>query len=181
MTDLLLDLTRRYSEPHRHYHTLRHVAEMLLQGCAFPLTDEQVMAVWFHDAVYNPRSRTNETESAALARLALARAGWQTDAIDRVAGMILDTAGHQPSQPQSGAVLDLDLAVLAAEPGAYGRYVASVRAEYAFVPDAEWRAGRCKWALAMLARERLFWTPWGIHKEEAARHNLEAEAQALAV
>ena len=60
---LLLDLTRRYAEPHRHYHTLEHVAGMLYEGRAFPLDDGQVLAVWFHDAVYDARRSDNRSRA----------------------------------------------------------------------------------------------------------------------
>ena len=66
-TDLLMELTRRYTEPHRRYHDLRHIADMLCKGEALKLSDEQVMAVWFHDAIYDPTSKTNEADSAVLA------------------------------------------------------------------------------------------------------------------
>ena len=41
-TNLLIELTRLYTEPHRRYHDLRHVADMLCKGVALNLSDEQV-------------------------------------------------------------------------------------------------------------------------------------------
>ena len=41
MADLLLELTRRYTEPHRHYHGLPHIAAMLAAGRTFPLDPVQ--------------------------------------------------------------------------------------------------------------------------------------------
>ena len=55
----------RYSEEHRHYHTLAHI-EHLLE--LLPHADETVLAaVWFHDAIYD--SAQNEERSAALSKL----------------------------------------------------------------------------------------------------------------
>lgn len=59
-------LCQRYTEPHRHYHTLNHVHAMLgaLDGIAgsigldFGRLDLIEMAIWFHDIVYDPRSST---------------------------------------------------------------------------------------------------------------------------
>lgn len=178
MDELLLELSARYCEPHRAYHNLRHIAEMLLQGRAFPLSAEQVMAVWFHDAIYDPKSRTNEADSAELARRALTRLGWNSARIELVAAIVLDTASHEPKRPESEPVLDLDLAVLAGKPDAYASYVAAVRCEYAFVAEPDWRKGRREWAQRMLARERLFFTEWGRGLEPAARRNLAGESTA---
>ncbi len=177
-TDLLLELTRRHQEPHRHYHSLEHVAAMLHAGRAFPLDDEQTMAVWFHDAVYDPRSATNEEDSAALAAARLGALGWPADAILRVRGMVLDTKRHEPSTPQAAAVLDLDLMSLAVPPDEFARNTAAIRREYAHVGDAEFAAGRRAFFTAMLARERLYFTPFGAALEAAARANLRRALEA---
>jgi predicted metal-dependent HD superfamily phosphohydrolase len=64
-------LLRAYSEDHRAYHTLPHIASMLAHLDAFPglrtaRADAAACAALFHDAVYDPASRTNEEDSAAL-------------------------------------------------------------------------------------------------------------------
>src|SRR5262245_18351172 len=64
-------LVAAYSEPQRHYHTLRHLDEVLRtvgklrDYCHDPAAVE--LAVWFHDAVYDPRGQDNEARSAQLA------------------------------------------------------------------------------------------------------------------
>ena len=179
-TSLLLDLTHRYQEPQRHYHTLEHVAAMLHQGRQFPLDDEQVMAIWFHDAVYDPTSDQNEQKSARLASKWLAKSGWEVDAIERVGRMVLDTRAHMPSTPQSEAVLDLDLMSLAVSWPAFERNTAAIRAEYSHVPDDDFSAGRRQFFTSMLERDRLFFTPWGMTLEEAARKNLRQAIAELA-
>ena len=62
----LLDLTRRYCEPHRRYHNIAHIAELLWRGRECDLSDEQVLAVWYHDAIYDVPSQDNEVRSAAV-------------------------------------------------------------------------------------------------------------------
>ena len=53
---LLAELTQRYSEPHRHYHTLEHLDACLrhLAGVQDQLERPQEIAcaLWFHDAIY---------------------------------------------------------------------------------------------------------------------------------
>lgn len=169
---LLLDLTRRYLEPHRHYHTLEHVAAMLHAGRAAPLDEVQTMAVWFHDAVYDPQSRSNEADSATLAERLLPAAGWPAADVERVCRIVLDTADHRPTVPGSDVVLDLDLMSLAAPWPVFCRNGENIRAEYVHVPDAEFHAGRRAFLTALLERERLFHSPFGASWEASARANL---------
>ncbi|MFT7534154.1 MAG: putative metal-dependent HD superfamily phosphohydrolase [Hyphomicrobiaceae bacterium] len=179
-TSLLLDLTHRYQESQRHYHTLEHVAAMLHQGRQFPLDDEQIMAIWFHDAVYDPASDQNEQKSARLASKWLAKCGWEVEAIERVGRMVLDTRGHMPSTLQAEPVLDLDLMSLAVSWPAFEMNTAAIRAEYCHVPDDDFAAGRRKFFTSMLERNRLFFTPWGATLEAAARANLRRAINELA-
>ncbi|MFK7739573.1 MAG: hypothetical protein AB8H80_04550 [Planctomycetota bacterium] len=175
-SSLLLDLTRRYQEPWRHYHTLEHIAAMLHEGRRFPLDEEQTMAIWFHDAVYDPQSDQNEQKSARLASKWLAKLGWQVDAIERVGRMVLDTRGHMPSTPQADAVLDLDLMTLAVPWPVFEANTVAIRAEYAHVPDDDFAAGRRAFFARMLERPRLYFTEWGSTLESMARANLERAA-----
>jgi predicted metal-dependent HD superfamily phosphohydrolase len=173
MDAMVLDLTRRYQEPHRHYHTLEHIAAMLHEGRRFPLDDEQTMAVWFHDAVYEAGSDENEAASAGLAARWLSQQGWANERIELVRRMVLDTKGHVPSCTESEPVLDLDLMGLAAPWSVFEANTRKIRAEYAHVPDELFVTGRRAFFAAMLRRERLFYTPWGRSLEALARANLE--------
>jgi predicted metal-dependent HD superfamily phosphohydrolase len=173
---LLLDLTHRYLEPHRHYHSLEHIAAMLHAGRAAPLDDVQTMAVWFHDAVYDPRSKTNEADSAALAGRELLAAGWPGDDVARVQAIVLDTQRHVPTAPGADVVLDLDLMSLALPWPDFARNTERIRAEYAHVPDAEFAAGRRAFFTTMLQRPRLFHSPFGAQWEAPARANLARAA-----
>jgi predicted metal-dependent HD superfamily phosphohydrolase len=174
--DLLLELTGLYLRPDRHYHTLEHIAAMLHQGRAFPLDDCQTMAVWFHDAVYDPRSKTNEEDSAALAGNRLLAAGWAPAAVERVQRIVLDTKSHRPTVAGADAVLDLDLMSLALPWPEFRRNTERIQQEYSFVPEAEFAAGRAAFFAAMLQRERLFYTPLGARWEAPARSNLQRAA-----
>jgi len=175
--DLLLELTTRYLEPHRHYHGIAHIAAMLDAGRTFPLDSVQTMAVWFHDAVYDPRSPTNEEASAELARTRLLANGWPAADCERVARIVLDTKRHVPSSPESAPVLDLDLMSLALPWPEFAANTVAIRREYAHVADADFAAGRAAFFATMLQRERLYFTPWGQRLEAAARENLRRAAQ----
>ncbi|HEY0485950.1 MAG TPA: metal-dependent phosphohydrolase [Mycobacteriales bacterium] len=180
------ELLARWSEPHRHYHTADHLAAMLsvVDGHADEADDPDAvrLAVWFHDAVYDPRRTDNEDMSAALACRVLPAAGVPSERMAAVARLVRLTATHdpQPSDRDGALLSDADLAVLAGEPDDYAAYAAAVRREYAHVPDEHFRTGRIAVlrhlaALPELYRVPALRVPW----EERARANLAAELRAL--
>jgi predicted metal-dependent HD superfamily phosphohydrolase len=181
------DLVARWSEPHRHYHTLAHlgaVVSIVDSTAAAVGADGPVVALaaWFHDAVYDPRRDDNEEASARLAGTALARLGRPAAQVAEVARLVRLTATHDPEPgDRNGALLcDADLAILAADPPAYDRYSAAVRREYPHVPDDAFRAGRAAVLRRLRDRPALFHVV--AHRadwEARARANLSRELAAL--
>jgi len=168
-------LEAAWSEPGRHYHDTRHLGECLalLQAwrSAAERPAEVALALWFHDAVYDPHARDSEARSAAWAGAALAEAD---DAARRVAALVLAT--RHDDAPSDGAgdtalLQDIDLAVLGSPPDRFDAYDRDVRLEYGHLPDAAWRAGRAAVLRAFLGRPRLYRTA-------AAAAQLEAQARA---
>lgn len=139
------DLLARWNEPHRHYHTQRHLDVMLAVIDAHAdLADDPAqvrLAAWFHDAVYDPRASDNEAASAGLAARALRRLGLDPTEVVRLVHL---TATHDPGPGDRNGLLltDADLAILAADPATYDAYAAAVRREYHHVPDHRFRTGR---------------------------------------
>jgi predicted metal-dependent HD superfamily phosphohydrolase len=177
------DLIDRWSQPHRHYHTLDHLAAVLAvidryaEVAANP--DDVRLAAWFHDAVYDPTAADNEERSAALAEIELGKLGRPSADVAR---LVLLTAGHRVDDGDSdGALLaDADLAILAAGPDVYDRYAADVRREYAHVPDELFRVGRATVLRGLAALPTLYRiVPPREHWERAARANLERELRSL--
>lgn len=177
--ELLLELTRRYTEPHRSYHGLPHVAWMLEAGRELGLDEDQQLAIWFHDAVYDVPGPDNEERSAALAVERLSAAGLAPERIARVERIVLDTRDHRPSLDASKPVIDLDLASLALPRPAFEANGERIRAEWSHVPEREFAAGRLAFMRGFLARERLFWTDWGAPLEARARENLRLDVELL--
>lgn len=173
------DLVARYAEPHRAYHTMQHLTECFAQweevrGAA-ERPGEVELALWYHDAVYDPRREDNEARSAELARAAIMAAGLaNASAIaDRVAALILATRHDAPPAPGDEALLvDVDLAILAAAPARFDEYEAQVRAEYAWVPEPLFRWKRRRVLQALLDRPRLYTSPQCEALEPVARANL---------
>ena len=182
------DLDRRHREPGRFYHTWDHVADCLAGLDTAPgLCDrpEAVeLALWFHDAVYDPRAGDNEARSAELLREAAARLGVDAGLAAVSAGLVLATA-HGQQDPASArdaaAIRDLDLAILGAPPARFDAYEAAVRREYGFLSEAEWRAGRSRVLRAFLERPRIYLTgDFRDRLERQARANLEDSLRRLA-
>ncbi|WP_228974223.1 hypothetical protein [Streptomyces sp. DH12] len=178
----LRDLLGRWAEPQRRYHTTDHLLAVLrrvdeLAGHADdPAAVE--LAAWFHDAVYLPDRSTNEERSARLAERALPELGVDARRTAEVSRLVLLTVTHDPAPgDRDGEVLcDADLAVLAGGPEAYAAYAAAVREEYGFVPDDAFRTGRAAVLRQLLDLPRLFRTPYGAERwEAAARRNLATE------
>ncbi|MBD0746288.1 hypothetical protein [Streptomyces sp. CBMA152] len=179
-------LLAAWAEPHRRYHTTAHLTAVLahVDTLAEYAEDAELvrLAAWFHDAVYRPDRSENEERSAGLAERALPEAGLDPEATAEVARLVRLTVTHDPHEGDTnGEVLcDADLAVLAGDPEEYAAYAAAVRAEYAFVPDDAFRAGRAAVLRQLLDLPRLFRTPYGMREWEArARENLTSELELL--
>jgi predicted metal-dependent HD superfamily phosphohydrolase len=173
----------RYREHHRSYHGVRHLAhvvgDVMAQLLEVPVEDPGaiVAAAFFHDVVYDPRSSTNEADSAALARRTLD--SWAPERLDEVERLILATRTHDATDAAASVLLDADLAVLGAEPSVYEAYRRGVRAEYAHVHHDNWRSGRAAVLQSFLDRPRIFHTAAFASREARARANLLAELTSL--
>lgn len=180
------ELLERWAEPQRRYHTVDHLSATLARATELTVyahdPDTVALAVWFHDAVYRPDRSENEERSADLARRALTEAGVAAERVAEVVRLVRLTVTHDPAPGDAdGEVLcDADLGVLAGDPVSYAEYAAAVRAEYAFVPDADFRAGRADILRRLLELPQLFRTPYGReHWERTARRNLTTELELL--
>ena len=181
------ELTGRYAEPHRRYHTLDHLDTVLdLVDELAPLhaddPDAVRLAAWFHDAVYDPEGGDSEERSARLAQRMLADTELPLETVEEVARLVRLTRSHDPAEDdRNGQVLcDADLAILGADPADYAAYAAAVREEYFFVPDEFFRSGRAELLDRLLTLPTLFHTPEARARFEArARHNVETELTLL--
>ena len=184
----LEELVRAYAEPHRHHHTLDHIADLLFlmeRHGGVSDADAVKLAILFHDAVYDPARRDNEAASANLAVKQLSTIGFARELLGKVERYILATQHGAASQAAEDAdlemLLDLDLSVLGAPSDRYRAYAQAIRQEYATVPDALYRSGRRRVLESFLARPQIFRTErlralWEI----PARANLSGEIAALA-
>lgn len=174
-----------WREPQRRYHDLRHLRDCLNRWSAWQhLADhpgEVALAIWYHDAVYQPQSSGNERQSADWAVRAMGEAGLGGRAAERVHALIMATCHDAPAAtPDAQLLVDIDLAVLGATPARFDAYDADVRQEYGWVPKALYRRKRAEVLRHFLQRPRLYATEAAFHELEAqARRNLAAALAAL--
>ncbi len=181
---LISRLQERYGEPHRAYHTWAHVEALLKcfhsnkNMLNAPVT--VLWALYWHDAIYDPASGENELESAKLLRND-AEGLLSEEATADAAAIIEATAKHlvpnaMPAGKQSDLefFLDIDLSILGRDEKTFDAYEAAIRKEYAFVPEAMYKAGRAAVLKGFLDRECLYFTDIFRDRWEAqARANLQ--------
>jgi predicted metal-dependent HD superfamily phosphohydrolase len=174
----LAALRSSYSEPHRAYHTLLHLEECFQRfDEARTLAErpgELLIALWYHDAVYDTHAMDNEARSARWAGEVLRSAGCDGPTIKRVADLILVT--RHPSVPAPGdpaLMVDIDLGILGAPAPRFDEYEEQVRREYAWVPEPVFRETRARLLSEFLKRPTIFATAhFAGRYEAAARQNL---------
>jgi predicted metal-dependent HD superfamily phosphohydrolase len=179
------EIRRAYAEPHRHYHTLEHIAHALTlfdgaRACVGEV-DAAELALWLHDFVYDPRAKDNEARSAAYAARILDEGDVPSRVAECVTALIMATRHVTPPEdPDAQCVVDADLAILGATRAEFDRYERQVRQEYGFRSGAEWREGRTRVLRAFLHRPRIYLTREFLRFEAPARVNLERSLRHLA-
>ncbi|TPI23210.1 hypothetical protein [Mesorhizobium sp. B4-1-1] len=184
------ELAALYQAADRHYHGLAHIEAMLALAGEYRhlLDDPEAVeaAIWFHDAIYDSRAKDNEAKSAELAEKRLAGRA-NSHRLARIAAMINATATHQlppfrneDALNDAAFLLDMDLAILGAEPAVFDAYERAVRSEYGWVEEPMWRACRAGVLKSFVARPHIFYTTEFRDRFEAqARENLGRSLQAL--
>ena len=168
-----------WREPHRRYHTLQHLGECITLfervGALATHPAEVEVGLWFHDAVYDVERSDNEARSADWLREAAGADGVAVDVVERICALIMATRhAALPTGVDAQLFVDIDLAILAADEARFAEYERQIRAEYAFVPEATFRARRRAVLGGFLERERIFSTPrLRDELEPRARANLD--------
>ena len=185
---LQAELMTAWSEPHRHHHDQRHLRECLALWTRWhehsPRAGEVAIALWFHDAIYDPKASSNELNSAAWAARSLARAGADSDTAQRVHDLVMATQhgftqetalAALRSSPDAQLLLDIDLSILGSPAERFERYDQDVRKEYAWVPGFRYQEARAQVLQTFLDRPRMYHGERAVALLEAqARINLAA-------
>lgn len=166
-----------YGEPHRHYHTLNHIRHCLreLDRAATLITDPDAveMALWFHDAIYQPGAKDNERRSADLFRQ---WSGARADLVfqQRVDDLIMATTHQEPpDQGDAKFLVDIDLSSFGLPWETCERDGRLIRAEFAGVADDQYYPGHLRFLRTLQDRATFFCTAFFQQRYElVARANL---------
>ena len=176
-------LTNLYSEPHRHYHNGRHIADCLDEfDSVRHLASEPKaveVAIWFHDAIYDPRAADNEERSAELARKFVRETNIGDESA--IIELVLATKHHDGTSHRDATLMvDIDLSILGQSAERFWDYERQIRAEYEWVPEDVFAAKRAEILERFLSRQRIFGTESFFAKcESQARENLRESIRRL--
>jgi len=181
-----VEFQARYTEPHRAYHTLHHIANCLAHfASAIDLAEAPTVveaAIWFHDVIYEPKRNDNEVASAAWAATLLQDSDVVPETIATISELIKVTAHDRPpSTADEALLLDIDLAILGAATIPFDEYEQQIRAEYNWVPWPTYCQRRVVILQRFLNRPAIYQTNRFQERfESAARQNIERSIQRLA-
>ena len=167
-------LHQHYTEPHRHYHTLGHLAHCLneLDIAKDHVTEFRAteLALWFHDIIYHYGARDNEILSAAFFRQ-VAGSTMPAQFIDRVCEFIIATQHTGAARDAAIAyVVDIDLSGFGLPWEGYLADSNALREEASSVGDAQYYQGKLRFLSELQNWSSLFQSPF-------FRDRLEATAQ----
>lgn len=145
------DLLARWHEPHRKYHTLSHLDDLVdqIQRCDL-LTEKErnllFLATLFHDIVYDPTRTDNEEASVQL----LIQNSSPSEDIQRIAQIIRDTTHHQPTEPLSKLFSEMDMAIVTRPFAELVEWEKGIRFEYSHYSRVAYTWGRVRFLRKMI-------------------------------
>lgn len=160
------------------HHTLQHLSECIAHfESAIDLAihpGEVEVALWFHDAIYELKAKDNELRSAEWASRELSKAGASAEQVQRVHALIMATCHTAtPIELDQQLLVDIDLAILGADPARFAEYDRQVRAEYSWAPGFIYRMKRKEVLKGFLNRPTIYSTShFRERHEQNARTNL---------
>ena len=179
------ELIRHYCEPHRAYHTLQHLKECLqvrrFVSAACQAPAEIDLALWFHDAIYDPLRSDNEPRSAQWLDDVARDSGLGDETRRRLYDLVMVTRHDgAPKSTDEAVLVDTDLAILGASFERFEEYDQQIRSEYQFVPLPVYRQKRRQVLEGFMARGRIYTTAAYFDAfERQARANLARAIERL--
>lgn len=186
--NIIIKSLKRYSEKYRHYHNIEHIKKMLSEvenhKTEIENYNDLVLAIWFHDVVYNPLKKNNEHKSAVYAKKKLKKISVSEESVKHIAYMIERTAEHfkfsEKDTPETKLLLDLDLMSMGSPREIYMQNTENINKEYSIIPQKAFNKGRKAFLEKMLNVERLYRTEYFFNKyEKQARENIAYEISLL--
>lgn len=171
--NILYKVIKRYSENNLAYHNWGHIQEMFMiaDSLDIKLSQSQELAILFHDVVYKAGAKDNEEKSACFMRKELEGTGISENVIEQAEQIVVDTATHQPSIPESKVVLDLDMVHLSFDFNIFLYYRDKIKEEYPHISDEEFYQGEISFLDSVLKQDKILFT--NHFSEEQVRYNLK--------
>jgi predicted metal-dependent HD superfamily phosphohydrolase len=175
-SNVLQLLEECYGQANRRYHGPGHIRFCLEQyDRAAPQIEASEgieLAIWFHDAVHDPGSPTNEADSADLFRAVAGNR--RPPLVERVGEMILETThAYPPSSADARWLVDIDLAGLGQPWERFAEDARLIRAEHLHLPDAIYRGKQQAFLRALIDRPLVYQTRFFRDRyEQRARANI---------
>jgi predicted metal-dependent HD superfamily phosphohydrolase len=180
-------LIHRYTEPHRYYHNLEHIEDMLIKyskihdQCLKRSEHDKIamlLAIIFHDVVYDPARDDNEKKSGQfmLTTFAHLELDIPLEALNLACKLIEDTKAINLFNA-------LDWSILGSEPKRYQKYQKAIRLEYQFVANDIYIPERIKvmTSLYSLVQKNGFLDVLPDCSQDQALRNIEAELGQLSM
>lgn len=183
--DLWEEIKRCYSSVGRHYHNYAHLQhlsrDLLVVKKQINDWDSLLLALLYHDIIYDPTSKTNEEESAQLMAIRLSSIRLPSEKINKCEMHVLATKNHiTTAQPDTSFFVDADLAILGAPWPAYYAYSRQIRQEYMMYADDIYWEGRKAVLNKFLSQDRIYKTDhFFLLYERQAKKNIKKELAAV--
>lgn len=180
-------LNNYFGEVGRFYHNINHVSDLLAMYEQYQsyITDHNavVLAIFFHDVIYNPRSSTNEEDSVQLFEELLAE-HISYPLRSKVTHYILATkhhAGFNSDDKDLKYFLDFDMGILGSSRHIYKEYAMNIRNEYQFIEKSQYCSKRAVVLTNFLSSSPFIYstTEFLQEKEAEARSNIAWEIDIL--
>ena len=171
------ELHALYSGAGRYYHTPAHVTHCLsrLDMCSDRMQepDEVELALWYHDAVYDPHAADNEHQSAQLF-LRHAAEVLTAERAQRIHDLVLITTHRvEPVLLDQKLMVDIDLSGFGLPWEQFSSESRAVRAEFEDLCDAEFYTTQIRFLRTLTSRERFFASDFFFERYETqARKNV---------
>ena len=173
------EIIKRYSEPHRFYHTLNHINDCLKEFdkvkdlCKNP--NEVEFAIWFHDIIYNSGEKNNEEKSADFAYKLAKNIKLLDKFAKDIKQLILATKHNStPKKNDARFIVDIDLSSFAKPWKILKEDNKKIKKEYSFIKNKKFKIGRSVLLESFSIRSNIFLTDYFKEKyERKARENIK--------
>jgi predicted metal-dependent HD superfamily phosphohydrolase len=185
INELWDEVEKNYSGKKRHYHTLKHLENLLITltevKSEIQNWESILFTLFYHDIIYTALKSDNEENSALLAEKRMQQLSVSNDIIERCKNQILATKSHSKStDSDTNYFTDADLSVLGQPWEIYSLYYKNVRKEYAIYPDFIYNTGRKKVIQHFLSMNSIYKTDYFYNQfEKVAKENLMKELSYL--